>query len=64
VRPGSPVPNGTVLVTVTQIDPSGAFTLPEKEFRPAARVAAPVAVEASLTRLAALHGRVNFSTMR
>jgi len=51
VRPGSLVqPNGTVLVTVTQIDPiQVSFTLPEKEFPGLQRAlaAGPVSVEAS-----------------
>ena len=63
VRPGSLVqPNGTVLVTVTQIDPiQVAFTLPEKEFPGLQRAlaAGPVAVEASLDG-ETLTGRVNF----
>jgi RND family efflux transporter MFP subunit len=64
VRPGSLVqPNGTVLVTVTQIDPiQVAFTLPEKEF-PAlqsAFAAGPVAVEASPDGGQVFEGRINF----
>lgn len=64
VRPGSLVqPNGTVLVTVTQIDPiQVAFTLPEKEFPglQAAYAAGPVMVEASPDAGQAFRGRVNF----
>ena len=65
VRPGSLVqPNGTVLVTVTQIDPiQVAFTLPEKELPGLQRAlaAGAVAVEASLDGgLETLAGRVNF----
>ena len=51
VRPGSLVqPNGTVLMTVTQIDPiQVSFTLPEKEFPGLQRAlaAGPVPVEAT-----------------
>lgn len=64
VRPGSLVqPNGTVLVTVTQIDPiQVAFTLPEKEFPglQAAYAAGPVMAEASPDAGQAFKGRVNF----
>ncbi len=65
VRPGSLVqPNGTVLVTVTQIDPiQVAFTLPEKELPGLQRAlaAGAVPVEASLDGgLETLAGRVNF----
>ncbi len=64
VRPGSLVqPNGTVLVTVTQIDPiQVAFTLPEKELPAlqAAYAAGPVAVEAAPDGGEAFKGRVNF----
>jgi RND family efflux transporter MFP subunit len=64
VRPGSLVqPVGTVLVTVTQIDPiQVAFTLPEKEF-PAlqsAYAAGPVPVEASPDGVEIFKGRLNF----
>jgi RND family efflux transporter MFP subunit len=65
VRPGSLVqPNGTVLVTVTQIDPiQVAFTLPEREFPGLQRAlaAGPVAVEASQDGgRQTFTGRVNF----
>ena len=65
VRPGSLVqPNGTVLVTVTQIDPiQVAFTLPEREFPGLQRAlaAGPVAVEASQDGgRQSFTGRVNF----
>jgi RND family efflux transporter MFP subunit len=65
VRPGSLVqPNGTVLVTVTQVDPvQVAFTLPEKEFTGLQRAlaAGPVTVEASPDDGGpVLRGRVNF----
>jgi RND family efflux transporter MFP subunit len=65
VRPGSLVqPNGTVLVTVTQIDPiQVAFTLPEREFPGLQRALAsgPVAVEVSQDGgRQTLAGRVNF----
>jgi len=65
VRPGSLVqPNGTVLVTVTQIDPiQVAFTLPEKEFPGLQRAiaAGPVVVEASPDGgKQVFKGRVNF----
>lgn len=64
VRPGSLVqPNGTVLVTVTQIDPiQVAFTLPEKELPAlqAAFAAGPVLVEAAPDGGEVFRGRVNF----
>ncbi len=64
VRPGSLVqPNGTVLVTVTQIDPiQVGFTLPEKELPAlqAAYAAGPVSVEAAPEGGEAFRGRVNF----
>jgi RND family efflux transporter MFP subunit len=65
VRPGSVVqPNGSVLVTVTQIDPiQVSFTLPEKEFPGLQRAlaAGPVEVDASTDAAGAPYkGRVNF----
>lgn len=65
VRPGSLVqPVGTVLVTVTQVDPiQVAFTLPEQEFPGLQRAlaAGPVSVEASPDGgKQVLTGRVNF----
>ena len=65
VRPGSLVqPNGTVLVTVTQIDPiQVAFTLPEKELPGLQRALAAGAVSAEATPdggRQVLTGRVNF----
>jgi RND family efflux transporter MFP subunit len=65
VRTGSLVqPNGTVLVTVTQIDPiQVGFTLPEKEFPglQKALAAGPVQVLATLDGAKeTLTGRVNF----
>lgn len=65
VRPGSLAqPNGTVLVTVTQIDPiQVSFTLPEREFPGLQRAlaAGPVAVEASQDGgRQTFTGRVNF----
>ena len=65
VRAGSLVqPNGTVLVTVTQIDPiQVSFTLPEKEFRglQKAIAAGPVPVQATPDAVGQpLQGRVNF----
>jgi len=65
VRPGSLVqPNGTVLVTVTQVDPiQVSFTLPEQEFPGLQRAlaAGPVTAEASPDGgRQVLTGRVNF----
>jgi RND family efflux transporter MFP subunit len=65
VRPGSLVqPNGTVLVTVTQVDPiQVSFTLPEQEFPGLQRAlaAGPVAAEATPDGgRQVLAGRVNF----
>jgi RND family efflux transporter MFP subunit len=65
VRPGSLVqPNGTVLVTVTQIDPiQVAFTLPEKEFPGLQRALAAGPVAAEVTPDGGgqfFTGRVNF----
>ncbi|MBL0141623.1 MAG: efflux RND transporter periplasmic adaptor subunit [Betaproteobacteria bacterium] len=65
VRPGSLVqPNGTVLVTVTQIDPiQVAFTLPEKELPGLQRALAAGAVSVAATPDGSgqvLTGRVNF----
>ncbi len=65
VRPGSLVqPNGTVLVTVTQIDPiQVAFTLPEKELPGLQRALAAGGVSAEATPdggRQVLTGRVNF----
>jgi RND family efflux transporter MFP subunit len=65
VRPGSLVqPVGTVLVTVTQVDPiQVAFTLPEQEFPGLQRAlaAGPVAAEATPDGgKLVLTGRVNF----
>ena len=65
VRPGSLVqPNGTVLVTVTQLDPiQVAFTLPERELPAMQRAlaAGPVAAEASSDGgQEVFKGRVNF----
>jgi RND family efflux transporter MFP subunit len=65
VRPGSLVlPNGAVLVTVTQIDPMAvAFTLPEKELAGLQRAVAagPVEVQARVEGLAdPIRGRLVF----
>lgn len=65
VRPGSLVqPNGTVLVTVTQLDPiQVAFTLPEREFPAMQRALAAGPVEAQASSDGGqeyFRGRVNF----